>query len=138
MLLVQFPIGTFLQEGCVMKTEATVLFHSYKGVSLVAVCQREKRKNMREVWIYPNGSPMDQSFANELLNYLRTIDDDEVLECDARLNWLVTEYLDGRDARQVRFSFSVLNTPVGFVVCVLFGNPSDAPELEGISLESSE
>ena len=82
-----------------MKTEATVLFHSYKGVSLVAVCQREKRKNMREVWIYPNGSPMDQSFANELLHDLRTIDDDEGLES---VNRTSPSFLEGPETNVER------------------------------------
>lgn len=122
--------------------EKTIIVDTCYG-DLIAVRQRDsateqRNPNAREVWIYPRGGPMSLLLAKELLDHLANIDEKELVECDARLNSLVTEFLRGRDAREIHFSFSVKEVPSGFVVVVVFGTLHDTPQLEGISLESSE
>lgn len=124
-----------------MQVETVKFFHQYQGVDLVAVCQgtaSAERRHAREVWIYPDGKPMEPLYAQQLLAHLRDIDPKEVMECDVRLNWLVTEFLDDCDAHKVHFDFSVKQTLVGLVVAVVFWSYLDAPNLEDSSLETSE
>lgn len=121
--------------------EAIIVDTSYGDLIAIRQCDsvtERRNPNVREVWIYPRSGPTSLQCAEELLDHLANIDEKELVECDARLNSLVTEFLRGRDAREVHFSFSVKAVPSGYVVAVVFGTQYDTPLLEGISLESSE